>query len=505
MWARILGLPLIVLLTGIGAASMLLPAAYAAAAEDWADAQAFLFSALIGLALAAMIGVAVANYEPRRQARSHLLALLGAYVLLPAVLAVPLWDSVGDTRFLNAYFEMVSSLTTTGATVYDDPGRLSGAAHLWRALVGWMGGFLVWVTAVAIMAPLNLGGFEVLGERGDSAAGAIPQITEVADPQMRLRRYAVALLPIYTALTLALWVGLLVMGDAPLVAASHAMSTLATSGISPVGGTTGAASGFGGELLIFLFFGFALSRRTFEREGNVRRRRRLLRDPELRMGAGLAVLVPLFIFLRHWWGAFEVEAGSAFLQGVRALWGSVFTVLSFLSTTGFESADWAAAQAWSGLKTPGLILMGLALVGGGVATTAGGVKLLRCYALYKHGIRELDRLVHPHSIGGEGGFARHLRTRGAYIAWIFFMLFAISIAGVMLALSLTGLDFDTATVLTIAALSNTGPLAGIAEAEPIRYALLTDPAKWILMASMVLGRLETLVIVALLNPEFWRG
>lgn len=502
---RVLALPLIVLLAGLGALAMILPAAYAAAARDWQDARSFLFSGLIGLALTAMIGVAVSNYAPKRQARSHLLALLGAYALLPAMLAVPVWEALEDTRFLNAYFEMVSSLTTTGATVYDDPSRLTGAVHLWRALVGWMGGFLVWVTAIAIMAPLSLGGFEVLGDRTDSAAGTIPQITQVADPQRRLRRYAVALFPIYASLTLALWVGLLVMGDVPLVAACHAMSTLATSGISPVGGTTGAASGFGGEFLIFLFFGFALSRRTFEREGNVRRRRRLLRDPELRMGLGLAVLVPLFLFVRHWWGAYEVAAASAFWEGLRALWGSVFTVLSFLTTTGFESADWTAAQRWSGLETPGLILMGLALVGGGVATTAGGVKLLRCYALYKHGIRELDRLVHPNSVGGEGSFTRHLRTRGAYIAWIFFMLFAISIAAVMMALSLTGLDFDTSTVLTIAALSNTGPLAGIAEMEPIRYAALSDAAKYILTVSMVLGRLETLVMVALLNPEFWRS
>jgi trk system potassium uptake protein TrkH len=133
------------------------------------------------------------------------------------------------------------------------------------------------------------------------------------------------------------------------------------------------------------------------------------------------------------------------------------------------------------------------------------VKLLRVYVLVRHGQRELERLVHPSSIGGSGGQARFLRREGAYVAWIFFMLFAIAIAVVMLALALTGLDFESALVLTIAALSTTGPLAGVAADTPLSYAVLPEAAKLILAATMVLGRLETLAIIALLNPEFWRS
>jgi trk system potassium uptake protein TrkH len=504
MARRILGLPLIVQLMLTGAAAMMLPALYAAAAREWQDARSFLYSSAIFIALTVMLAIAVSNWTARRRARGHLLTLLATYTLLPAMLAVPFYEAVGDTRFFNAYWEMVSSLTTTGATIYDDPGRLSGAAHLWRAVVGWMGGFLIWVSAVAILAPLNLGGFEVLGARTE-VTGRLTQITEIADTPLRLRRYAVQLFPIYGVLTLLLWIGLLLLGDLPLVAACHAMSTMATSGISPVGGTTGAASGIGGEMLIFLFLGFALSRRTFEREGNVRRRKRLLADPELRMATGLLVTIPALLFLRHWWGAFEVEAGQALWTGLAGLWGGIFTVMSFLTTTGFESAHWETARSWSGLETPGLVVMGLALTGGGVATTAGGVKLLRVYALYKHGRRELDRLVHPNSIGGSGAMARHLRNRGAYISWIFFMLFAMSIAAAMLALSLTGIAFEPAVILTISALSNTGPVAAVAGEVPLSYGALSDAAKTILAAAMVLGRLEALAIIALLNPEFWRG
>ena len=144
---------------------------------------------------------------------------------------------------------MVSSLTTTGATLFD-PARLPASVHLWRALVGWMGGFFMLVTAIAILAPLNLGGFEVLSParrrpqgRDADRARSSPQPT----PPSGCVRYTLGLLPIYAGLTLVLWIGLLIAGDAPLVALCHAMSTLATSGISPVGGLSGPASGIAGR------------------------------------------------------------------------------------------------------------------------------------------------------------------------------------------------------------------------------------------------------------------
>ncbi|WP_439654975.1 potassium transporter TrkG [Thioclava electrotropha] len=215
--------------------------------------------------------------------------------------------------------------------------------------------------------------------------------------------------------------------------------------------------------------------------------------------------VPLFLFIRHWIAALEVRTPGDFGAIFKSIWGSLFTSLSFLTTTGFESSAWHDARDWSGLGTPGLILAGLAIIGGGVATTAGGVRLLRVYALLRHGERELDKLIYPNSIAGGGMMARRLRREGAYISWIVFMLFAISIGGVMMAVSLFGLSFEPATILTIAALSNTGPLAGIAADVPLSWAHLSEPIKAIFAFAMVLGRLETLAIIALFNPEFWRS
>ncbi|SER44239.1 trk system potassium uptake protein TrkH [Tranquillimonas rosea] len=495
-------LPLSVTLTGIGAAAMLVPAMHAALARDWDTARAFLQSALLFVVILALLTLALRGRVRRRLVRSQLSTLIAAYTLLPAMLAVPFVEAVGNTRFLSGWFEMVSSLTTTGATLYA-PERLSDSLHLWRALVGWMGGFLIWVSAVAILAPLNLGGFEVAsGREAGNASLSATQITRVADADERLQRFARDLAPIYAGLTLVLGVCLIIAGEAPIDAVCHAMSTLATSGITTGEGPT---STIFAEMLVALFMVFALSRRTFSREATGAAALRLSKDPELRMGLTVVGVLPLLLVLRHWAGAYDIADQQNVVAALKAFWGGVFTTMSFLTTTGWESTEWITARDWSGLSTPGLILVGLSLVGGGVATTAGGVKLLRIYALYAHGTRELEKLVHPNSVGGAGTEARRIRSRGAYIAWIFFMLFALSVAAVMAALSLTGQGFEQSVILTIAALSTTGPLAEVAGSAPTGYDTLGDSARVILAAAMVLGRMETLALIALMNPAFWRN
>lgn len=506
MLRRLHDLPLIVILLGIGGAAMYVPAAHALALRQHDIARPFFYSGTLILVLVALLALATAGNPKGPEGRSHLLAMLATFSVLPLALAVPFNEAVPDTGLFNAWWEMVSSLTTTGATLYD-PGRLAPSLHLWRALVGWLGGFFMLVMAIAVLAPLRLGGFEVFFSGGPSGRPVRVASTAEggADAGERILHYAVRTFPFYIGLTGLLWVLLLIAGDPALVALCHAMSTLATSGISPIGGSTGAPSGMVGEGLIFLFLLPALSRRLWPGAGELRAAPRALEDPELRLAAVIVLAVPLVLFLRHWIAALDVPTTPSPGAMFGSIWGGLFTALSFLTTTGFESQAWNLARSWSGLGTPGLLLSGLAMVGGGVATTAGGVRLLRVYALIRHGERELDKLVHPSSIAGGGGMARRLRREGAYIAWIFFMLFALSIAVVMLAVSMAGLDFEPATVLSIAALSNTGPLAQVAAATPLSWAMLDPAAKAILAAAMVLGRLETLAIIALFNPEFWRN
>ncbi len=526
-------LPFFVMMMGIGSLAMLLPSIHALTRGDYFTSRTFFYGAVLGLVLSLLIGIALQGLRPRSMVRTQLTSLLAAFVVLPVLFAVPFHETVRTLSFQNAWFEMVSSFTTTGATLFDNPRRLNPSLHLWRATVGWLGGLLVWVTALSILAPMNLGGFEVRAVRptgGTRHAGQAqgrgpgsgpgnglgmgPGMGPVsvqgslqggpggtADPSERLARFGLRLFPIYAGLTGILWIGLMMAGEPSVVALSHAMSTLATSGISPIGGLERSTGAIWGEGLIFLFLFFAVSRLTFSGRLVGDEPRNLRRDPELGMALFFLASVSGLLFARHFLGA----EGGTMREAVAALWGALFTVLSFLTTTGFESRNWLGATDWSGLRTPGLILVGLALIGGGVATTAGGVKLLRIYALYKHGQRELDRLIHPSSVGGGGREMRQIRRQGAQISWIFFMLFALSVTVVMALLSLTGVQFETAMVLAVAALSTTGPLASVAAENPISYAGLSDTGRMILAAAMVLGRMETLALIALFNPDFWRS
>lgn len=218
----------------------------------------------------------------------------------------------------------------------------------------------------------------------------------------------------------------------------------------------------------------------------------------------IAVLgVTLVLFLRSLLGAVEIERQDNLTAAAQAVWGGLFTTLSFLTTTGYESRDWRTMQLWSDLPAPGTILMGLAVMGGGIATTAGGVKLLRLYALYRHGLREMDLLVHPSAVLRRGQGDRLISTDGARIAFVFLLLFLISIALVMIGLAATGLDFQSSLTAAIAGLTTTGPLLQTL-GNGVRYGDLDGAALAILCIAMIAGRMEGLVIVALLNPALWR-
>ncbi len=500
--------PLFLVSFELACASMLIPAVYATVLEQYAEARLFFYCSVLGILLAALVAVAMSNKGSRIGPLGPLVALFAVMVVLPVALAVPFFESLRTTTFFNAYLEMVSAITTTGAPIFEDPDRLSPPLHLWRAQVAWMGGFVMWVAAVAILAPRNLGGFEVTARAQPGQVDVAQNRMQSADTRTRLMRNAVALFPIYAGLTGLLAILLLILGEAPLTAICHAMAVLSTSGISPVGGLQSTQVGVTGEAVILLFLAFAVSRLTFSTDtvttSSTRSGEGLHTDPEVQMGAAIVILVPLLLFLRHWLGAFDVAQEDSIADAARALWGAIFTVTSFLTTTGFESAYWSAARDWSGLGTPGLILMGLALIGGGVATTAGGVKLLRVYALYRHGVREIDQLIHPSSVSGARGLGRRLQRQGAFIAWIFVMIFALTVALTCLAMAATGAGFQDAITLTIAGLSNTGPLLATAATEPISLIELSTGGKIVFCAAMVVGRLETLAIIAVFTPELWR-
>ncbi|MDF3605713.1 hypothetical protein PE067_05840 [Paracoccus sp. DMF-8] len=259
-------LPLMVILAGVGALAMLVPAAYAAALEQDELARIFAMSSAVSLVLIAVTALATAAAPAGDTTRTMLLTMLGTMVLLPVMLAVPVLVALPDTGLFNAWWEMVSCLTTTGASLYSAE-ALPAPLHLWRALVGWMGGLFMLVAAISIMAPLRIGGFEIMSspyQEGGPQRGQGLHVAPAAgasDPVMRVLRAGRDVFPVYAGLTLGLWMLLLMLGDTGPMALSRAMGTLSTSGIAIQTGHEGQVSGIPGEIAIFVFLIPALSRR----------------------------------------------------------------------------------------------------------------------------------------------------------------------------------------------------------------------------------------------------
>ncbi len=506
---RLKGIPVLYFALGALGLAMLGPALFALIERDWRSSRHFLYAGLFTVFGAAILSAA-SRVQARGQAepRSELLALAGFFAMLPAFAAAPYWLLRPTLGYTGAYFEAVSALTTTGATLMDLPESTERALQLWRALLGWIGGFATLVAAAAILVPRNLietpGGADARPE--SRSAG---RVMSLGPGGIRVWRATFEILPMYLGLTAALTVLLALTSPSSFVALCHAMGVLSTSGISPIDGGFAALDDRWAELFAMLFMVAAASRLPYMRPS---RRSRVFRevrsDPELRLLLLAVGLATGWLFARHWLGALTLSMegqgmGDAFTGGFVALWGAVTTTVSFITTTGYASADWAAARNWSGLENPALMLLGLAALGGGVASTAGGIKLFRAYALFQHGESEIARLVHPHMVDTSRTPGGRLSRAGVLNAWIFVMLFLAALAVTMLALTLTGMRFDLALTAAIAALANTGPAFTLVEGDAAAYAKLTSEARMILCAAMVLGRIEVLALVALLNPGYW--
>lgn len=515
---RLARVPLPVLMFGLAGLAMLVPAGHALSLRDMPVFRAFVYSALLVCGLALFLGIATARIGRVPGPRGLLPMLAAIYLVVPAAAALPLTEIITGFRFRDAWFEMIAAFTTTGGTLIEFPRAVPATVHLWRGLVGWAGGLFVLVSALAFLAPLRLGGFELLRTPGQSRRRGLSRAPVRASGRARdddtagmheagpaetarqnLRAALALSFPWYAGATLAVWLLLSAQGMSGLNALVLAMSVLSTSGILPRESL--GAVGFPAELVLFLAMGLALSRALSlpgERPAGTRAAiLRPWRDPELRLGLATVVAVAAVVVARHWAGAYEIAEGEDLPALGATAWGALFTGLSFLTTTGLVSHDWIVARAWSGLTPPGLVLVGLALIGGGVATTAGGVKLLRILAMARLGRAELHRMIHPSVVDDGAGLDRWLATGGARAAWLFAMVFAMTSVAVIGLLILAGETLESALIMAVAALTTTGPLLEVAGDHPQGWVATGDPARAVLALAMIMGRLEILVILAL--------
>ena len=494
MWARFQKLPLAISIPTLFILMLMIPSVHGFISGDSHKGRSFFYAVLLGLFGLTFLRFSLQGTVFPMHRHAQLWSLIAFFLGFPLLLAIPLYEVSAAGQFIDAYLDIVSTVTTTGLPVFA-PGSLSETLVIWRVSLGWASGFLIWVFAWSIFAPLNLGGFEHLGARGEAMTQTQnARQTTGRLPAEKFWSEAVRLGPVYLWITLAAALALLIVSGDPSYALLRAMATIATFGIEIP--EHSVAGGVGGEVILALVMLFALSRSTFSTVFARARKWRVTEDPELRVAAGL-VLVATLVLIGQ--GARYVEGLGAHLELV---WGAFFTSLSYLTTTGLASDSLPVGLV--NLDPVEIILVALAMIGGGVATTAGGIKLLRVFILTGHSRAEVNRLIAPSQVMSGQIESRSHDHHSAMLACVFLVLFILVMGAITLALSVAGSPVKDSLYLTLATVTNTGPLLPTGSGAETLVMSLPTQAKMILAAAMVLGRLEVLALLALLNPDIYR-
>ena len=494
MWARFQKLPLAISIPTLFILMLMIPSVHGFISGDSHKGRSFFYAVLLGLFGLTFLRFSLQGTVFPMHRHAQLWSLIAFFLGFPLLLAIPLYEVSATGQFIDAYLDIVSTVTTTGLPVFA-PGSLSETLVIWRVSLGWASGFLIWVFAWSIFAPLNLGGFEHLGARGEAMTQTQnARQTTGRLPAEKFWSEAVRLGPVYLWITLAAALALLIVSGDPSYALLRAMATIATFGIEIP--EHSGAGGVGGEVILALVMLFALSRSTFSTVFARARKWRVTEDPELRVAAGL-VLVATLVLIGQ--GARYVEGLGAHLELV---WGAFFTSLSYLTTTGLASDSLPVGLV--NLDPVEIILVALAMIGGGVATTAGGIKLLRVFILTGHSRAEVNRLIAPSQVMSGQIESRSHDHHSAMLACVFLVLFILVMGAITLALTVAGSPVKDSLYLTLATVTNTGPLLPTGSGAETLVMSLPTQAKMILAAAMVLGRLEVLALLALLNPDIYR-
>ena len=436
-------------------------------------------------------GAGAALWFPVRRAQGELRLRDGFVIVVAFWLALGVTGSIPlllgpdpDLPLADAVFESVSGLTTTGATVIIGLDGLPKAVLFYRQLLQWLGGMGIIVLAVAIAPMLGIGGMQLYraetpGPMKDSKL--TPRITETAK----------ALWYIYLMLTLTCGLAYLAAGMEPFDAIAHAFSTVAIGGFSTHDASLGYFDDPIVELVAIVFM--AAAGMNFALHFTAWRTRRLggyRVDSELRcyllLLLGVAAVTSVYLFV-----------SGTFADPLTALRIGVFQAVSISTTTGFTTASY---HVWPSFLP--VLLLFASFIGGCAGSTGGGLKVIRVLLLFKQGMREIVRLVHP-SVQAPikvGGAVMPHRVIDA--VWGFFATYVATFSLLLLALMATGLDQVTAFSAVAACMNNLGP--GLGEVG-LHYAGISDTAKWLLSFAMLLGRLEIFTLLVLLSPAFWRG
>lgn len=447
------------------------------------------FNAFAGTALATLAGstaiwAATRKHDRELRPRDGFTLVFLLWLGFAAISALPFYLYFPNIGYTDAFFEAVSGLTTTGATVMSSLDTLAPSLNFWRHMMNWLGGMGIIVLAVAILPMLGVGGTQLF-------KAEIPGIDKDSKMAPRISQTAKRLWLVYLTFTLLTCMGLKWAGMGWFDAVCHAMSAFSLGGFS----THDASIAFFDSPAIeaVLIAATILGAVNFASHFAMAREKSpkpYWRDEEAR--AMLTIL------------AASIAAASVYMwqQGyytpLEALRYVGFNFVSIGLANGFANADFAT---WPLLVTLWMFFLSNVLANTG--SMGGGIKMARALVLAKFSLREVSLLLHPNAVRTVKLNRRSISDRTAMAVMAFIFVYFMTVVIFTLGLLASGMDFITALSATIACITNAGPgLGAVGPAD--NYAALSDLQKWMCAAVMLLGRLEIFTVFILFTPDYWK-
>lgn len=471
-----------ILLTTL-ALAMGLPA-IADATIDHKDWQVFALSSITTFFIGIILILTTKGEKFDFELQQAFLLTTISWIILTAFAALPFVFSELNLSYTDAFFEAMSGITTTGSTIISSLENAPPGILLWRAVLQWLGGIGIIVMAVAILPFLQVGGMQLFRmESSDKSEKIMSSAGQIAS--------AIAL--IYFLFTFICAISYWMAGMTGFDALAHAMTTIATGGYSTHDSSIGFfdSAAIDSIAIIFMILG-SLPFVLYLKAINISPIH-LFKDTQVRWFFMIVISAILFIWL------WQIIVTDKEIDPLSALRYAAFNVTSIVTGTGYATAEY---DTWGGY--PLVLFLLLMFVGGCAGSTTCGIKIFRFQVLYATAAAQMKKLLQPRSVVIAYYNDKPIPKDVPSSVLSFFFIFILSFAMLALALSFVGVDFITAISGAATAIANVGPGLGPIIGPAGNFSSLSDPAKWILSAGMLLGRLELFTVLVLFVPAFWK-
>lgn len=406
-----------------------------------------------------------------------------SWVLFAILSAVPFIYTEVNLNVIDALFESMSGITTTGATILNNLDNLPKGILIWRSLLQWLGGIGIIIIALIILPFLRIGGMQLFHLEGEDPYDKfLPKISSVVKK----------IVIIYVCLTILLSILYFIFGMNLFDSIVHSFTTISTGGFSSHDLSFGYFQN--SNILIIAIIFMIIGSLPFLVIAQTSLKNFLIVGKDHQIQVFIFILV-LSIFSIYFFGYENYE--DNFLQSIISI---AFNTISIISGTGYVSENF---EDWGNYSS--VLFLILMFIGGCAGSTTGGLKIFRLQILFKFVRLHLKKMLYPHSIIASQFNGKRITESTFESVTIFFFIYIFTFSFSALLLAFNGLDFITSISAAVSAISNVGPGLGDIIGANGNYSSLNSNCKIILTLTMFLGRLEMLTILVILVPSFWKN